>query len=295
MKWNGLVRGNVCLYSVHPSKVQHLSWKLKIFYVSKPENDQQQHWIGTLLFKIFLVSCCKRKKCVVSVFLIHAYSLLENVSGCVKGINITKLPKPFNYTVEKLFWWTNKLLLFWGPKLLRSVNVGTSPNFSSESSAKEVRDKDWYMGFWKMSRGDLISFDQHMAHKLTNFIPLTGAVPHNHPWGLQQHGRCWIFWISSEGCKHAKKVVGGQYCWAVLRSSPNPRCCEVKGSQGFLDLTVPRSSLPSQPSKVPSRFIFVALNWGKYSHAVRQVGQYWWSQMMYMWTILKLQSQPLKI
>ena len=145
-----------------------------------------------------------------------------------------------------------------------------------------------------MSRGDLMFFDQHMAHKLTNFSPHAGAMPHNHPWELWQHEGCWIFWICSEGWKHAKKVVWGQYCWTVLRSSPYPSCCEVKGSQGILDWTVPRDSLPSQPSEVPSTFIFMALNWRKYSHAVRKAGHYGWSQMC-IWTILKLQSQALKI
>jgi len=54
---------------------------------------------STLPFKVFLGLCCNRKKCVVSVSLIYADFTLEKVLACVKGINITKLSKPFNYIV----------------------------------------------------------------------------------------------------------------------------------------------------------------------------------------------------
>lgn len=79
-------------------------------------------------------------------------------------------------------------------------------NFPFESSAKEVRQKEGTCASKKMSRGDLTIFDQHAAHKLTNFCPHAGAVPHSHPWGPGQHEGCWIFRISSEGWNYANKV-----------------------------------------------------------------------------------------
>lgn len=98
-------------------------------------------------------------------------------------------------------------------------------------------------------------FDEYMAHRLTNLSPRDGAVSYNNPWGLWQHEGCWIFWISNEGCKHARKVFRGQYCWAALRTSPSPSHREVKWSQGILEWTVPRDPLPSQPSEAPTRLL----------------------------------------
>lgn len=127
-------------------------------------------------------------------------------------------------------------------------------------------------------------FDEYMAHTLPNFSPQDGAISHNHPWGLWQREGCRIFWISNEGCKHARKVFRGQYCWAALRTSPSLSCREVKGSQGILEWTVPRDPLPSQPSEALARLLEEIFICRKESWPV------FLSHMMYIWTILKLQS-----